>query len=153
MRIFSIVAYFLIFLKGSMILLPFGLLLLTGIFTAETTMGILIFLADLSLITLCVLSLKKKTRALFLIEIIIYFLLLLPLLKIFTSFPFDDFNYFLFIFPALCFIILFPLSIASSYRSFRKQEALNRQPGDNPKCSNPPTASQAPTTAKKASIM
>lgn len=127
MRPLSIIAYFLIFLKGSMILLPFGLLLLTGIFTAEPLIRVLILLADFSLIALLALSFKKKTKIHFVIEVLIYFVLLLPLLKIFTSFPFDDFNYFLFIFPAVCFITVFPLSIISSYRSYKKQEALDKE--------------------------
>src|SRR6478735_8693874 len=48
MRTFSILAYFFIFLQGSMILLPFGFLLLTSLFTAEPLMRILILLADSS---------------------------------------------------------------------------------------------------------
>ena len=126
MRTLSIIAYFLIFLKGSMILLPFGLLLLTGIFTAEPSMRILILLTDLSLIALLVLSCRKKTKTHFVIESIAYFVLLLPLLKIFTSFPFSEFNYFLFIFPTVCFITLFPLSIILSFKNFKKQETLNK---------------------------
>ena len=110
-----------------MILLPFGLLLLTGIFTAEPAMRIMILLADLSLIALLSLSFRKRTKIHFLIEIIAYFILLLPLLKIFTSFPFRDFNYFLFIFPAVSFITLFPLSIVSSYRRYIKDESLNKE--------------------------
>ena len=35
MRAFSIIAYFLIFLQGSMIQLPFALLLISGLFDAE----------------------------------------------------------------------------------------------------------------------
>jgi hypothetical protein len=127
MRTLSIIAYFLIFLKGSMILLPFGLLLLTGTFTAEPLMRLLLLLADLSMIVLLISSFKKKTKMHYIIEIITYFVLLLPLLKIFTSFPFNDFNYFLFLFPAVCFVTLFPLSIALSYRSYKKQDNLYKK--------------------------
>jgi hypothetical protein len=74
------------------------------------------------LISLLILSFKNKTKIHYLIETVTYFVLLLPLLKIFTSFPFDEFNYFLFLFPTVCFITLFPLSIALSYRSYKKQD-------------------------------
>ena len=102
-----------------MILIPYGLLLITGLFNAEPIMRILILLADISLIVLLIISLKKKTKNTLLIEIIAFFLLVLPLLKIFTSFLFERFNYFLFLFPATCFIVFFPLSIVVSYKKYR----------------------------------
>ena len=125
MRAFSILAYFFIFLSGSMILLPYGLLLLTGLFTAEPIMRILVLLADISLIALLIISFNEKSRTTLIIEIVSYFVLLLPLLKIFVSFPFPRFNYFLFIFPTVCFIILFPLSIFLSYRKPRRKMETN----------------------------
>lgn len=57
-RIFSIIAYLLIFLQGSMILLPFGLVLVTGIFTAEPFMRTLLSLADIALIILLIIPLE-----------------------------------------------------------------------------------------------
>jgi hypothetical protein len=116
-RTFSFVAYFLIFLKGSMILLPFGFFLLTGVFTGEPWMRILIGLADLALITLLIMSFREPTKWAVHIETICFIALLLPLLKIFTSFSFEWFNYFLFLFPVGCFIVLFPLSIYLGHRS------------------------------------
>ena len=119
MRAFAIIAYFFIFLQGSMILIPFGLLLVTGLFEAEPIMRVLIVLADISLIALMIISFKEKSRITLAIEIIAYFLLLLPILKIFFSFPFDRFNYFLFLFPTTCFLFLFPISIFLNYRKDR----------------------------------
>lgn len=118
LRYFSIISYFLIFLQGSMILLPFGMLVLTGVFTAEPLMKILFGLADLALVTLLISSFRKRTKWTVPIEVICFLCLLLPLLNIFISFSFQWFNYFLFLFPASCFIILFPLSI---YLGYRKQ--------------------------------
>jgi membrane-associated HD superfamily phosphohydrolase len=109
-----------IFLKGSMILLPFGLLLLTGLFEAEPFMRYLILLADLALIALLIFSYKPKTYLKLKVEMLSYIVLLLPLVRVFVSFPFNQFDYFLFIFPTLTFIILFPLSIFLSYKN-RKQ--------------------------------
>ncbi len=111
-RFFSITAYFLIFLQGSMLLLPYGLMLIAGAFTAEPLMKVLLILADIALITLAVISFKNRTKWTTVVEIIIFFVLLLPLLKILLSFSFQWFNYFLFLFPSGCFILFFPLSIA-----------------------------------------
>ncbi|CAN5447690.1 hypothetical protein BH10BAC2_BH10BAC2_48980 [soil metagenome] len=119
-RTFSILAYFLIFLQGSMILLPFGLMLVAGAFTGEPLMKILIALADIALIMLPILSFKERTKWTIFIEIISFFALLLPLLKIFLSFSFEWFNYFAFLFPTACFIIFFPLSIVIAEQKFRK---------------------------------
>lgn len=115
----SILAYFFIFLQGQMILLPFGLLLFAGLFEGETLIRILIALADISLITLLIFSFGGKTKKKLFIELIIYFILLAPLVKIFVSFPFEMFNYFLFIFPAVCFILLYPLSLIINYRHIK----------------------------------
>ena len=119
-RIFSLAAYLLIFLQGSMILLPFGLLLLTGVFTAEPAMKILIGLADVALVFLITSPLTKRTKWTWLFETLAFFVLLLPLIKIFTSFSFNWFNYFLFLFPLGCFILFFPLSIFLEQRKFIK---------------------------------
>lgn len=119
---FSIIAYFFIFLQGSMIQIPFGLLLVTGLFEAEPLTRIFILLADISLITLLILSFRPKTKISLIMEGIIYIFLLLHLTRIFTSFPFDMFNYFLFLFPVACFVIFYPLSVLISYKHFKKKE-------------------------------
>jgi len=119
MKGLSIIAYFFIFLQGSMIQLPFVLLLITGLFEAEPLTRIFIGLADISLLILLVLSFRQKTKASLLIEIILYVFLLLPLVRIFTSFPFHMFNYFLFLFPVSFFVIFYPLSVFRSYRQLR----------------------------------
>jgi hypothetical protein len=120
-RTISIIAYFFIFLQGSMILLPFGLLLLTGLFTAEPLMRVLIVLADIALLVLLIKSFYERTKWTTLIEVIVFFVLLLPLLKIFTSFSFEWFNYFLFLFPVGCFIFFFPLSIFLAHSKYVQQ--------------------------------
>lgn len=119
-RTVSIFAYFFIFLQGSMILLPFGLFLLTGLFTAEPIMRVLIGLADLALVLLLITSLRKRTKLTAPVEVIVFVVLLLPLLKIFTSYSFGWFSYFLFLFPVGCFIILFPLSILLAHSNYVK---------------------------------
>jgi hypothetical protein len=55
------------------------------------------------------------------VEVIIFFTLLLPLLKIFTSFSFEWFNYFLFLFPIGCFLFFFPLSIFMAHWKYIQQ--------------------------------
>ena len=126
-RTISIFAYFFIFLQGSMILLPFGLLLLTGLFTAEPLMRVLIGLADVALLALLIKSFYNRTKWTTLVEAIVFFILLLPLLKIFTSFSFEWFNYFLFLFPVGCFISFFPLSVFLAHSKYvNDHKALNR---------------------------
>ena len=120
-RVFSIIAYLFIFLEGWIIQLPLCLLLVDGLFTAELLMKVLIVLADISLITLFIFSFKKLTKYSWIIDCICFIFLLLPLLKIFTSFPFEMFNYFLFLFPSICFIVLFLLSIVLSYRKYIRE--------------------------------
>ena len=104
-----------------MILLPFGLLLLTGLFEGDTVTKILIALADISLITLAFFSFGEKTKKKLFVESVIYFVLVAPVLKIFITFPFEMFNYFLFIFPSLCFLIGYPLSVIMAYRKVGMQ--------------------------------
>jgi hypothetical protein len=72
----------------------------------------------------------------------LYFLLLLPLIKIFTSFSFDNFNYFLFLFPTACFVILYPLSVLESFRKYRKQKNTSQMPSSeqNPEVCDATTA-------------
>jgi len=88
-------------------------------------MRVLILLADISLIVLFIYSFKKITKVNLIIDIISFVFLLLPLIKIFTSFPFEMFNYFLFLFPVSCFIVLFLLSIVVSVREYRIRAAAN----------------------------
>ena len=120
-RTISIIAYFFIFLQGSLILLPFGLLLLTGLFEAEPIMRVLIGLADTALLVLVIKSFYERNKWTPLIEIIAFFALLLPLLKTFTSFSLEWFDYFLFLFPIGCFIALFPLSILLGHMKYLRQ--------------------------------
>jgi hypothetical protein len=127
LRTFSIIAYLLIFLQGSMILLPLGLMLITGIFSAEPLMRVLLALADIALFCLLIIPFYKRSRRTTFIEIISYFFLLLPLLNIFTSFSFKWFNYLLFLFPAGFFVVSFPLSIFLAHRKYL-QEKQNTAP-------------------------
>src|SRR6266480_1476604 len=90
------------------------------LFEAEPITRVFIALADIFLIILLIVSFREKSKWTLSIEIISYFVLLLPLMRIFTSFPFDMFNYFSFLFPAVCFILLYPLSVYFSYREFKK---------------------------------
>ena len=122
MRSLSIIAYFFIFLQVSMIPIPFGCLLLVGLFEAEPSTRIFIALADVALIILLIISFKERTKMTLIIETIVYLILLFPLVRIFISFPFDMFNYLLFLAPAGCFVVLYPVSVLESYREYRKNK-------------------------------
>lgn len=124
-RTLAIFAYFFIFLQGMIIKIPFGLLLISGLFEAEPLTRVFIAFADTFLIILLIVSFKKKSKWTLLVEIISYAILLLPLIRIFASFPFDMFNYFSFLFPALCFVFLYPLSVYFSYREFKRTNQVS----------------------------
>jgi hypothetical protein len=120
LRSISIIAYLLIFLQGMIIQLPFIFVLLSAPFEGEPIMRILVVFADFALIALFVISFQKRTKWSIFIELFIYIILLLPLINIISRFPFEMFNYFLFLFPISCFIIFYPLSVIYSYREFSK---------------------------------
>ena len=122
LRAISIIAYFLIFLQGMIIRLPFIFVLLSGPFQGEPVMGVLISLADIALIALLLSSFQEKTQWSFFLQSAIYFILLLPLIYLIGEFPFRMFNYFLFLFPMACFIIFYPLSGIFSYKEFSKRQ-------------------------------
>ena len=77
LRAISIIAYFLIFLQGMIIRLPFIFVLLSGPFQGEPVMGVLISLADIALIALLLSSFQEKTQWSFFLQSAIYFILFL----------------------------------------------------------------------------
>jgi hypothetical protein len=119
-RVLSIVAYLLIFLQGMIIAIPFGYFLIMGLFTAEPLSRVLIALADIALVSLCIVSFKEKTKRILFLELVAYIILLLPLIRMLTSVPLHLFNYSLFIVPATCFVLLYPLSVLFSFREYKK---------------------------------
>lgn len=119
MRRLSIICYLFICLPGQMIVIPFGLFLVTGIFEgAESLERILLILADLSIISLIILSIKSKIRWSLAIEIVAFVLLLLPFLKIFIGWLLKTFNYLLFTVPFGGFVILYLGSLVKSIREY-----------------------------------
>jgi hypothetical protein len=116
MRSIAIFSYLFIFLPSSMILLPFGCLLVSGLFTAEPLIRFLLFLADVALVTLLVCSSKPYSKTRLIIEVGAFFLLILPLLLLLISFSLEWFNYWLFWLPVGVFIVVFPVSIYQNYR-------------------------------------
>jgi hypothetical protein len=102
------------------IAMPFGLMLLFGLFDDDLHARILIALADLALLSLFILTFKTKTSWSLLIEFIAYFLLLSPLIRVLIIVPFDLFNHPSFIFPFSSFFLLYPLSVFFSFREYRQ---------------------------------
>ena len=86
-RALAILSYLFIFLQGMIIAVPFGCLLFIGLFEAEPLTRIFIFFADIALITLLILSFNQKTKRSLLIEFIVYFVLLSPLIRILSIVP------------------------------------------------------------------
>lgn len=124
LRILSLLAYVCILLHGEVIALPLGFILLFGLFTPEPLNMTFLFivLADLTLLSLFALTLIRKTRKTILIEMWAYFFLLLPLIAAITSVPIRQFNYSLFIIPAISFLVLYPISVFLSYSDYKKKQ-------------------------------
>jgi hypothetical protein len=118
-RTLAIISYLFIFLQGMIIAIPFGYMLFVGLFEAETLTRIFIILADIALLTLFTLSFNQRSKRSLLIELIAYFLLLSPLIRILSIVPIDKFNYLLFIIPVISFVVLYPLSVLLSFREYR----------------------------------
>ena len=119
-RSLSIICYLFIFLQGMIIAIPLGCFLISGLFEAEPLTRIFIAFADVALLTLFIQTFQKKTKRALLIELIAYFFLLSPLVKILTSVPLYMFNYTLFFIPTSCFVLLYPLSLLFSFREYRQ---------------------------------
>ena len=85
MRELSIIAYFFIFLQGSMIPVPFALLLVAGLRSIEPLTGVFIVMADIALLTLLFIAVFKRSKTRLIIEAAAFLILLLPLRK-FTRF-------------------------------------------------------------------
>ena len=125
-RKISIFSYVLIFLKGSMILVPFGLMLFSGLFSGAPQMKMMIVFADLTLIALFITSFSDRTRWQTVFEVFAFFILLLPFIHLVLSFPFHWFDHFFFLFPLSLFIILFPLSVYLGHKKYLKDMNENR---------------------------
>jgi hypothetical protein len=104
-----------------MIAFPFILVLTIGIPDAEPRTRLYMILADLGLILLAILSFKKKTKGRIALECVIYLMLLSPLLRMLAIFPIQMFEYPLFIVPFGGFVMLYPLSVLSSWLEFRRK--------------------------------
>ena len=91
-----------------MILLPFGLLLVTGIFTAEPLMRILIGLADIALLTLMINAFYKRTKWTTLFEVISFFCSATSVIENIYVFFFQVVQLFSLFIPSGLFYRLFP---------------------------------------------
>lgn len=119
MRELSIIAYFFIFLQGSIIPVPFVLLLVAGLRSMEPLTGVFIIMADITLLTLLFIAVFKRSKTRLFIESVAFIFLLLPLLRMIFFFSFSMFNNVWFLFSFGCFIILYPWSVVRSYRKYK----------------------------------
>jgi hypothetical protein len=121
-RTLSILCYSFIFVPGMMIALPFILVLTVGICDAYPGLRLLLILADLGLILLGVLSFRKKSKLTIALHCLIYFMLLSPLLWMLTFSPNQLFGFLFFTAPFGGFVLLYPLSVLSSWLDYRRKE-------------------------------
>ncbi len=123
MRELSIIAYFFIFLQGSMFPVPFAILLVAGLRSIDPLTGIFIVMADIALLTLLFIAVFKRSKTRLIIDALAFVVLLLPLLRIIYSFPLSMFNNVWFLFPFGCFVIFYPWSVVRSYRKYKNSIA------------------------------
>ncbi len=121
LRRLSIVCYSFILMQGMIIAFPFILVLTFGIGDAEPGTRFFMILADLGLILLAILSFQKKTKGRIALESLVFLMLLSPLLRMLAIFPLRLFEYAGFIIPFGGFVILYPLSVLSSWLEYSRK--------------------------------
>lgn len=115
LRALAILAYLSIYLNGDIIKGPFIVLMLFAFFNADIETQILIALAYSGLITLALFTFIGKNNWTFFIELVICFLLTLPIINELTFEPSQLLHYPMFIIPTSCFLLLYILSMYFSY--------------------------------------
>lgn len=103
-----------------MILIPWGLFLLMGFVTGELYYKLMIILADASLIMLAYYSTKPLTKSRIIIEAVVFGILLLPFIVLFTEWPLSTFNYLEFTVPFSIFIVMYTVSVFRSIKAYRR---------------------------------
>ena len=121
LRVLSIICYLLIFIPGWMMAFPFILVLTMAVADATPTERLLLILADLALIVLAILCFKKKTKLQMALECLMFPLLLSPLVWMLANFPLESFDSPLYFVPAAGFVMLYPISILSSYLEYKQR--------------------------------
>jgi len=115
MRLLSIISYLMIFIPGSMILVPWILVLVFGPFDPGIYNKPLVVLADISLLGLIYFTWFRKSKLKVLLDILFFILLLAPFAAMLAQWPIATFKYPLFILPLCLFIVLYIASIVKSY--------------------------------------
>ena len=115
LKTLSILSYLLIFLKSEVIGGPMIILMLVALYNTDILTQIFIILAFLGLITVAVLTLFKKNYCTFFIELIICFLLTLPIINELKFSKLQLLHYPMFVIPVICFLLFYMLSLCFSY--------------------------------------
>lgn len=116
-RIISLISYFFIFLMGSMIAIPLGLILIFSFFDLNdlkwTIYGIL------GLVFLIFTLNRKITETIFALNILSFILLLIPIGNRLILYSWKWFNFPLFYIPLSLFIIFYTLSLILEYQNLK----------------------------------
>ena len=110
-------SYCCIILAGWMIGLPFILVLIFSLFEFGTTAQFTAILAFIGFFLLYFPPKHNSIRQVAILQVLIYFLLLAPIIERLLVVPLQLFNYPLFIVPTVIFIIGFPISIVLLLKS------------------------------------
>jgi hypothetical protein len=107
-----------------MIAMPFIVVLTLGLPDAEPAQLPFRLLADLGLIILVVLRFGKKSALTIVLECIVFFMLLSPLVRVLAAFPMRMFSLVGFFVPFGAFVVLYPLSIVFSWLEYRRRSRV-----------------------------
>lgn len=124
LRTISIVCYCVILLQGFIIAIPFIVALTLGLPDAEPAQLPFRLLADLGLLILVVLRFRKKSAWTIVLECMVYFMLLSPLVRVLAAFPLRMFSLVGFFVPFSAFVVLYPLSVVFSWFGLRDRTRL-----------------------------
>ncbi|MDR6944706.1 putative membrane protein [Mucilaginibacter pocheonensis] len=117
-RAISIIAYFVIILKGQIIGLPFLLWLAFTIFDFGNINQVLALMAVLGLILIFRNWNKARTRKILLADFSCFILLTIPIIGRLNTVPLNMFNYGAFIIPTTVFVLCYLTSLIYSCKQY-----------------------------------
>ncbi|WP_460912104.1 hypothetical protein [Spirosoma areae] len=114
----AVVSYLSIILMGQMIGLPFLFWLLFNVFNFGEINQLFAIIGIIGLGLLVKYANRKRKLSIFLIDILCFFLLILPISGRLFSVPIEEFDYAAFIVPLSLFIIFYLISLGYAYRQY-----------------------------------
>ena len=124
-RAIAIIFYLSIILSGQMIVLPLIIWLLFTLFDFGDIDQLFALIAIIGLFLICFNFNKDRTRKVLSLDLLCFFLLISPLVKLMTAVPIELFNYTAFIMPAVLFVLFYITSLlfgCKQYSQIKKSD-------------------------------